>query len=145
MRRPTTLSAFFTMICLVGVSNLSAAEAIRWNADINAAARQAASEQRPMLIFVSSQHCPYCTKMKRDTYRNAAVANDVNTAFIPVAVDADRSGRLVRQLRVSAYPTTLVVSPDAHVVDRIEGYVRPRQFRHRLATVLHQNHYAEAR
>ncbi len=124
------------------LASAAAAETIHWQTDLRAAVQQAADDGRPVLIFVNSAHCHYCTKMRRETYAHPAIARQVNASFVPVLVSAERAPELVRQLGVSAFPTTLVVSPEARVIQRIRGFVGPRDFHHRLAAVLHENHYA---
>jgi len=136
------ISTYSLLLVLIASTTATAAESIHWSTDVRAAVEQASEQGRPILLFVSSSHCGYCTKMKRETYSNPAVAMQVNEAFIPVYVNADRSTELVRQLKVSAYPTTVVVSPESQVVAKIRGFVGPAKFQKRLATVLQEHRYA---
>jgi len=116
--------------------SLAAAGEIAWHRDVNAAWQTAVDQQTPMLIFVSSPGCKYCKMMKRNTLSNPEIARQVNQSFVPVAIEANRAGRLVKDLGVRAFPTMLVISPEAVVVARIQGYVAPRELMRRLdATV----------
>jgi thioredoxin-like negative regulator of GroEL len=91
---------------------------------------------RPILVFVTSQSCPHCTKMLGETYQRAAVRQFVADSFETVFVDRTEQPELAAKLRVRWYPTTLVVGPDNQVIDMIEGYVDSASFARRLQTSL---------
>ncbi len=70
--------------------------------------------------------------MNRTTPRDPNVIRHLQEGFVSVAVDATKSRELVRALGVTAYPTMIVVSPQAKVLDTIQGYVAPRQLLRQL-------------
>lgn len=117
------------------VSLLQAADTVAWLPEVTQAQAMAAKNRRPLLLFVTSSSCRFCTKMKRESLANQHVAALINGAYVPLMVDADRDGALVQRLRVAAFPTMVVVSADGRVLDRIEGYVRPQPLWQRLANV----------
>ena len=136
MKRRNLCIACLAAIVLFCVAHPTAAAEIGWSTDLDDAWKQAVTQNRPLLIFVSSPGCKYCTLMNRDTYGDAAVAAQIKRSFVPVVIDASRSGRLVRELKVQAFPTTLVVSPRSVLIDRLEGYAPPKQMKQRLVAAL---------
>jgi thioredoxin-related protein len=105
-----------------------------WQTNHQEAWRSAKSEHRPLLLYISSDNCVYCRKMVHDTLSDKGVAADIQRKFVPVSVAAEDNRRLVRQLRVKAYPTTVIISPKSVVLDYIPGYVGPDELKVRLAT-----------
>lgn len=65
--------------------------------------------------------------MKRDTYSDQGIVRSINSAFVPVALDADQNRRLIQQMGVRTLPAIVIITPDLKIVDRIEGYQSVRQ------------------
>ena len=119
------------------VEAVSAAEQIpvRWFADANEAWRTSQSQGRPLLIFVTRTDCVPCARMKIGTYTDRAVAATINDRFIALTIDAARPSPLLKDLAVNAYPATFVISPEAVILQRIDGFVTPEQMSARLAKI----------
>ncbi len=108
--------------------------AVNWNCNLREAAAIAKQSGRPMLIKVSAEWCGYCRRMKRETFADARVVRDISQNFVAVGLDADTNGSIVKQLRITALPTVLVVSPDLRILAREEGFrtaVQMGQLMHR--------------
>lgn len=105
---------------------------VAWEKDIAQAWEATQRNGRPLLVFVTRDHCYYCTKMKDGTYASPAVAESVHTAFVPLLLDGGQPTPLLRELNVKGYPSTFVISPQAVVLDRIDGYVTPEVLASRL-------------
>lgn len=120
-------------ICRVGLLALavafaaspSAAAEIVWQTNAREAIEQAAAEGRPLLVFVTSRACPHCSRMERGTFRNAGVVKRMNLAFVALKVDADEQPMLVQRLRVQAFPSLLVVTPERRLRAKQQGYLSP--------------------
>lgn len=122
-------------VCLLAVvlTGTTAADEIVWQTDVAEAWGEAVEERRPLLVFVTSDHCKFCTKMKTSTYGDERIVDQVSEGFVPLAVDSSVEEKFARDLKVAAYPTTLVIAPDKTIVDRIKGHVTPAELRKRLA------------
>ena len=122
---------------LAGTLPLAAAEqaAVAWQHDVNRAWQSTQQQGRPLLVFVTTSHCLYCTKMKQGTYANAAVAATINRSFVPLVLDGEAPCPLLKDLAVKAYPATFIISPSAVILDRVDGYVAPDKMMSRLAAV----------
>jgi uncharacterized protein YyaL (SSP411 family) len=110
----------------------SRAGEIAWESDVDAAWRAAVAQQRPVLLFVTRANCRYCVEMKQKTFRDPDVAECIGQGFVPVAVDAARIEELVKHLGLAAYPTTLIISPQAQVIDRMQGFLPAERLLPRL-------------
>jgi protein disulfide-isomerase len=91
---------------------------------------------KPILVFVTSQACPHCSRMLGETYQLNAVREFVGSSFETVLVDRTEQPELAAKLNVRWFPTTLVVGTDNQVVDIIEGDVAAASFSRRLQTTL---------
>lgn len=108
------------------------AEEIAWQTDLNKAWSQARAEQRPLLMFVVRDDCRFCDQMKAKTYADAQVAEAVNQGYIPLMIDPKQRDGFAQDFNIQGYPTTLVISPQSKVLDRMKGYLPPDKFRQHL-------------
>ena len=75
-----------------------------------------------MLLNVSADWCHFCRQMKRETYTQRAVIDQINDQFVAVDLDADADRQLVKLLGITSLPTVLVVTPDIKVVSTMSGF-----------------------
>lgn len=106
---------------------------LKWQTDYAHAQRLRATSNRPLLVFVTTDGCPFCHKMLKTTYADTSVASDVTETFVPTLVNGAQQSKIVQQFGIRIYPTTFVVGPDNRVIDKIEGFMPPDKFRQRLA------------
>lgn len=135
MRRLMRMSFFLLGVGVLALSlaNAAAAEEIDWQTNLDAAWDEAVDQRRPLLVFVTRDHCSFCTKMKNSTYVDQHVVQQVGDGFVPLVIDAADEERFVRDLKVVAFPTTIVIAPNKMVVERIKGHVAAPEFQDRLA------------
>jgi thioredoxin-related protein len=107
-------------------------EPIEWSHDVDAAWQRTVREGRPLLLFITRSRCKYCAQMKTATLVDVQVADQVMTGFVPVAIDPQSDPELIKELNVRSFPTTLIISPDALMLDQIKGYLPPADFQKRL-------------
>ena len=105
----------------------------RWQTDFSRAQQIRVAENRPLLVFVTMDGCPYCHKMMQATYQEAGVAAEAAETFVLTVVNSSEQTDLAKQLGVRIYPTTYLIDADNRLVDRIEGFVPPDQLRRRLS------------
>lgn len=113
--------------------------AVTWHTDIDAAWTLAKQQQRPMLIYVSAKNCSWCVRMARETLADAGLQTDVTASCIAVRLDQQTADReLLKKLGVRVYPTTLIVSPQAKILSRTDGYVTAHDLRQKLRATTEQ-------
>ncbi len=127
----------FVIASLVGLSAAAASDTakVAWHTKVQDAWQATQQGRRPLLVFVTREDCFYCAQMNKLTYGNSAVAGAINQSFVALVIDGAGDSALLRDLKVTAFPTTFVISPQAVIVDRIEGYVRPEVLASRLGSV----------
>lgn len=108
---------------------------IAWHSDVAQAWQKSQVQQRPLIVYVTRDNCVFCEKMKHETWRDARVAQAVSEGFVPLFVDGTQPSALTKELAVSAYPATFVISPQAVVLERINGYVPPERLAARLSSM----------
>ena len=104
------------------LANTSANE-VRWHKDLESAWETSQQQKRPMLVLVSMPNCPYCTRIKQETFTNDQLVSNINSDFIAVSVSAKEADELVKRVGIRLFPTTLIISSEAEVLDHVKGYV----------------------
>lgn len=125
-------------VCVWGACAASAAQepsAVEWHTDLDKAWAASCQNGRPLLLFVTCDNCRFCDKMKFGTYAHPEVAETINRSFVPLAIDGSAPLALIKELNVQYYPSTFIISPQAVILARFDGYLSPRQLHDKLATV----------
>ncbi|MEW6119392.1 MAG: DUF255 domain-containing protein [Pseudomonadota bacterium] len=104
-----------------------------WNADTVARARR---ENKLLFVSVGYFACHWCHVMQRESYRNPAIAEQLNRSFIPVKVDRELNSGLDETLQqfsarlngIAGWPLNAFVTPDGYPV-YVLLYAPPDEFR----------------
>ena len=81
---------------------------IKWENSKEVAKKRAASSKKQIMVFVTSQTCPYCTMMSETTFADEEVCSVVNQKFIPLIASPDGS-ELPKKAVIEGVPTVLFV------------------------------------
>jgi len=129
-------SGLIAAVALAAMFVTAAAHAapIAWHKDLSGASRESKERQKPLLVVVGARWCGYCRKMQTETFPDSSVTARVNQQFVPVLIDADQQAALVRKLKVDAFPTILVISPEQRIIGRFAGFQSASQLDTRLAS-----------
>src|SRR5205085_9259312 len=95
---------------------------IQWRRDYSTAWEESHATGRPLLIDFGTEACFWCKKLDVTTFRDPSVVNLINTEFVALRVDAERTPALARALHVRSYPTIVLGGPDGTVIGRKIGY-----------------------
>jgi protein disulfide-isomerase len=117
---------------LVVLTAASTASAKGWMRDVERALSVAQSEQRPLVLFVSSDHCVHCDRMIATTFRDVNVRQTLGSSFVVAAIKGAERPDLIEHLQIRSFPTTVLVSPEGEVLDLVIGYVDAERFQQRL-------------
>jgi len=95
--------------------------------DLKDALLKAKREHKPVMVFVKSDSCAYCEKMKKRTLSDAGVKRNIKS-FIYVV--ADKNGNETKKyLPKTRYtPTIYFISPKFRVVNTVKGYLGKDDF-----------------
>lgn len=120
------------LLALGSIGGEAAAEEILWRHDTEGAWRQTVGERRPLIVFVARSRCKHCARMKSESFADPLVRELVRKEFVPLEIDADADRELAKELQITTFPTTLVISPEADLLERFKGYVPPAELQRRL-------------
>ena len=139
-RRSLSLGAVAVLIC--GLSVFAAgppAGGIKWQTDLHAAHRLSRQTNKPMLFVFGADWCTWCKKLEKTTLTDRELVAYINANFVPVHIDADRDPRVVQILEAEGLPCAVVLSPNADLLGRIEGFRDATAYRSALATAKQGN------
>ena len=88
---------------------------------------QAKREHKPLMVYVKSDSCTYCEKMKKRTLSDSVVQQNMKS-FIFVIADKN-SNEAKQYLPATRYtPTTYFISSKFKVVNTVKGYLGKEDF-----------------
>ena len=105
--------------------------AIDWKYSPEQAFGQAGDEGLPVLVFLYTDWCTYCRQMDETTFSDPEVVSEMATDFVWLRLNAEtdpEGTRLQKRFFVSGFPTLLILDSTGKEIDRLQGYVPPRQF-----------------
>lgn len=102
---------------------------IDWKKDYDAALREAAKDGRYVVVVFGGPDCPPCARMKETTFKDKAVADFVNRAYVNVYVHLDGPSAVAKQFGIESIPSVFLVASDGTRVRKWEGYVGPEDYR----------------
>jgi uncharacterized protein YyaL (SSP411 family) len=120
------------MLSLAAAGSAGEPEGEMWHRNWSGAWHDAQEQHRPLVLFITSGDCYHCERMSRDTYHDRQVMSDLRDQFVLASIESERYPKLLRTLKVQAFPTTVIITPDAQVIDAMTGYVGPEEMRTRL-------------
>jgi thioredoxin-related protein len=114
--------------------------------DMNEDVEEAKDEDKHVILFMSLQFCPYCTKMLNENFvTEAKLQPYIQENFDVIAIDIQGSKELVidedttmtesdyaKHLKVQYTPTVLFLNQDNEIVVRVNGYRSPQNFKYIL-------------
>lgn len=103
-----------------------------WQTDVNRAWQTAQASRRPLILYFKMANCVFCRKMERETFADQALTADMREKFVAANLTLEQHGDLVKRYQVRTFPTTVIISPDARVLDHIPGYIGAKDLRTRL-------------
>jgi thioredoxin-like negative regulator of GroEL len=111
----------------------AAADGVAWQANLRAAHRVAVRDNKPLLLVFGAEWCHFCTKLEQESLSHPALARYINDTYVPVHLDFDKDERVREILQVERLPCTILLTKDAEILDRFEGYMPPADIYRKLA------------
>ncbi len=113
-------------------------EEVEWIQDYEAAREMAVQTSRPVLLFITSDGCHYCEMMRREVFRDSTIVAKLKSSFVAAKVKIDPEGELAKQLKITLYPTTVIIDADGTVLNYARGYRKVSDMQSRIADVISQ-------
>lgn len=121
------------------------APAIEWVEDPAEAIAEARRTGKPILAYLTSDHCGYCKKMEKETWSQPAIGRLVARGFVPLKLHAKDHPEEVAALKVKAFPTTVLISPQGKAFAGKPGFMEPLELAQLLKPALEQREVASIR
>ena len=128
-------AAWAGLACTDRPARATEPNAVLWHRDVKTAWQSTQQQNRPLLVFVTTNHCLYCSKMKQSTLSNPAVVATINRSFVPLVLSGETPSPLLADLAVTGFPATFIISQEAVILARLDGYVPPETLMSQLAAV----------
>lgn len=106
--------------------------AIAWSATLDEAKMEAQKTGDRILASFEAYWCPWSRLLRESLYTDPAVIESLGT-YRCVTIDGDRDSALASEFDVRLYPTIVLADAYGNEVDRIIGYLPPRDFLRRLS------------
>ena len=112
------------------------AVAPQWSSDWEAGWKRAVKENKPLVLFFKTQGCAYCQRMRKSTYADPQVIEQLDHSFVAVTLSAEQAKKLARRMRIRLFPTTVVIAPENRIVAKLEGFASAEELRIELDSAL---------
>lgn len=99
-----------------------------WHNNFESGWAAAKDSGRPMIIFITSEHCRFCDAMKQNTLCDASIRSRLAEGFVPIILRPDKNAKVLARIPVTTYPTTLLAHPRGKVIAHRVGYQPPDRF-----------------
>jgi thioredoxin-related protein len=134
MVRLSLLSGLVAVLLLAEVSFAEGpGKNVHWQKDLKSAHKLAVAQGKPILLVFGAEWCTYCHKLEKNVIDQPETAAYINANFIPVHLDADHEKRIVEILEVDSLPCTVVLSPNADLLGKYDGYAEAKKYNANLA------------
>ena len=120
--RPSNAAWISLLLFLAMAPNLAMAQ-VAWVKGFDDALKQAAKENKFIVLDISASWCPACKEMDRTVYTDKEfIKFSKSQVFIKVIEDTSSEGkRLARKFQIEGTPTLIVLDSSGKEVDRILG------------------------
>lgn len=100
------------------------ASEVKYSRDYNSALKLAKKQNKPLMLVVVGDYCPWCKKFERKTLSSSLVQGQVKKDFIPVIIDKTKDkGKYPPEFNSKLIPTVFFIDPNTqkHVFESL-GY-----------------------
>jgi len=130
----------FTLLWICLLSSLSMAaspqpQGMSWQPTMESAKRLAAQTNRLVLVHFWASWCGACRMVEREVLRNSGVASELQKNFVPVKINADHFPATARHYGVTALPTSIVITPEGRLLEKVQGRIAASDYVARLNRV----------
>lgn len=122
------------LFCGCSQKTIAADQPDVWKSDYDAALKQAAAENKPVLVSISGMAwCSWCRTLEKEVFSKPEFITYAKDNLICVLLDFDRSGHatktelarqhepLLEKFQVEGFPTVLIMNPQGRIIQRT-GY-----------------------
>lgn len=109
---------------------------IKWQKNLKTAQKLALQQDKPIMIVFGASWCTFCHKLERETLGDRRIAALIEREFIPVHLDFNKEERVAKILEVERLPSTVILTPQADLLLKFDGYAEPKEYQSSLSSAL---------
>lgn len=109
---------------------------VKWQKSLKTAQKLALQQDKPIMVVFGASWCTFCHKLERETLAERRTAAMIEREFIAVHLDFNKEERVAKILEVERLPCTVVLTPEADLLLKFEGFAEPKEFQSSLASAL---------
>ncbi|TWU57525.1 thioredoxin family protein [Rubripirellula reticaptiva] len=95
---------------------------VSWHRSLESGWEESRRRNVPMVIYITTERCTYCDAMKRDTWCDQDVQQDLANGFVAIQLSQQENSATLDRIKVTTYPTTLIGVPQGKIVAHRTGY-----------------------
>jgi thiol-disulfide isomerase/thioredoxin len=106
------------------------ASEVNYSRDYKTALKAAKQQNKPIMLVVVGDYCPWCKKFERKTLNSTLIQSQVKKDFIPVIIDKSKDkGKYPPEFYSKLIPTVFFIDPiiQKHVYESL-GYSKKTVF-----------------
>jgi thiol-disulfide isomerase/thioredoxin len=106
------------------------ASEVNYSRDYKTALKAAKQQNKPIMLVVVGDYCPWCKKFERKTLNSTLIQSQVKKDFIPVIIDKSKDkGKYPPEFYSKLIPTVFFIDPTTqkHVYESL-GYSKKTVF-----------------
>ncbi|HEX8561901.1 MAG TPA: thioredoxin family protein [Flavobacterium sp.] len=88
---------------------------------------KAKTENKNLFVYVYADWCGQCKRLKKTSFKDPDAAAYFNKNFVNVAIngETDQGARIMRDFKISSYPTLLIVDNNGRLKTKTSGVLKP--------------------
>ena len=106
---------------------------ICWETNMDVAMDRAEREQRPLFLHFVVINDSKSQQMEREVFVLPSIADQLNTNFVMVKINASENAVLVQRHAITATPTDLIMKPNGQLIHRRMGIISAERYGEYLA------------
>ncbi|MGB9695892.1 MAG: thioredoxin family protein [Ignavibacteria bacterium] len=125
------------LLCLI-ITEFSNAQGLNFfSGSFDEALAEANKENKILMIDFYTDWCVWCKELDKKVYTNFEVAEFANKNFINLKIDAEKGSgvELAKSYKIVGYPAILFLNEKKEEIDRIYGYLSPKEFFNRIQDI----------
>ncbi len=88
------------------------ASKVNYSRDYNSALKTAKEKNKPLMLVVVGDYCPWCKKFERKTLNSSLIQGQVKKDFIPLIIDKSKDkGKYPSEFYAKLVPTIFFINP----------------------------------
>jgi YHS domain-containing protein/thiol-disulfide isomerase/thioredoxin len=130
MSTRTNLRSFLALLATLCLPALLQAESVgvRWRDNLDAARVEASQNGKLLLLHFWTPTCAPCKVLEQTVLSQPQVGGAIETAYVPVKVNAETQFAIANMYKVTEVPTDVVITPDGQPVATLPRATTPESY-----------------